>query len=436
MIRPKSPISLQIELTDFCNHNCVHCYNFWRTDDSWKKEADKVNGKKLLDIADKIIDAEVFHVVLTGGEPLVVPLHMLEPLVKKYRDNNVSVSMNSNITLVTPEHVDFLKKYGLGILTSIISSDENEFDSVTQKKGSFKKFNDKLELLTKNDIHVSANMVVDKSRVSKVYETGKLAYSLGVKGFCATRMSPSNENIKNYKSAVLDNNDITSMFDQLLALEKNFGIPVATLNAIPYCALDNPEKYSSLLHRSCMAGLTSAGVSSKGELRSCQHFNTSGGNVLSENIRDIWDKMFSWRQEYISQSSCKSCIECTHCGGGCRENALKMSGELFGEDSVKRTPLTKRLSSSNATENIDAIKIYPRMKYRNEEFGGILFKNAGAYGFVDLFSFETIKNLYSRDVITQNDIIEIGSNLPFVNKQYTNNLFNNLVNNKIAYKEN
>jgi radical SAM protein with 4Fe4S-binding SPASM domain len=335
-------------------------------------------------------------------------LSTLDSLVKKYRDNGVSVSINSNITLLKPEHIDFLKKYQLGVLTSVISSNEKEFDNVTLKPGSFKRFCNNLEELSKQNIYVSANMVVDKTRINQVYDTGKLVASLGAKGFCGTRMSPSNNGVLNdYATRILDKNDMSLLFDQLLTVEKDFGLTVSSLNSIPFCCVDNPEKYSALLTRSCNAGQTGAGMSANGDLRLCQHFDINTGNVLQTPLKELWNLMPSWKQEYISNSSCNFCAESQRCGGGCRENAYKLDNDLFGEDSLKRAPLKQKIKDKYL-DKIESIQFNSGVKCREEDFGAILFRGSGAYAIVDGFTYAITKNLYSRPVISTKDILEIG----------------------------
>ena len=62
-----APTCVNLEITEACNVKCKHCYNPWR---------DEHAGKFSLDI-DKIdflikefVDNGVFHVILSGGEPL------------------------------------------------------------------------------------------------------------------------------------------------------------------------------------------------------------------------------------------------------------------------------------------------------------------------------------------------------------------------------
>ena len=58
------------ELTDKCNHNCIHCFNYWRTDtDNTLSEKSYEEYNR---IANKILDQKPALVVLTGGEPLIV----------------------------------------------------------------------------------------------------------------------------------------------------------------------------------------------------------------------------------------------------------------------------------------------------------------------------------------------------------------------------
>ena len=86
MIRPNSPINVQLELTDVCNHACVHCYNNWRSYyPELMKKPNSEDIKILFKIGQRVIDADVFHIVLSGGEPLIIEKDDLENIISMYR---------------------------------------------------------------------------------------------------------------------------------------------------------------------------------------------------------------------------------------------------------------------------------------------------------------------------------------------------------------
>ena len=66
----------------------------------------------------KLSEAKVFHVILTGGEPMS-NFNILVKALKKLKENNISVSCNSNLILATDDKAKKLYEAGLDhILTS------------------------------------------------------------------------------------------------------------------------------------------------------------------------------------------------------------------------------------------------------------------------------------------------------------------------------
>ena len=90
-----APTTVNFELTEICNVKCRHCYNPWR-DESMGENS--VDNSKLDRIIKEFSDAKVFHVILTGGEPMS-NFDILVKAIKKLKDNNISVSCNSNLIL-------------------------------------------------------------------------------------------------------------------------------------------------------------------------------------------------------------------------------------------------------------------------------------------------------------------------------------------------
>ena len=102
-------------MTEACNVKCRHCSNPWRDEQAGKFNLD---NKKIDFLIEEFVKNKVFHVILSGGEPLAKfneLCYALEKLVK----NNISTSLNSNLMLATPEKMKKLKEIGLDhVLTS------------------------------------------------------------------------------------------------------------------------------------------------------------------------------------------------------------------------------------------------------------------------------------------------------------------------------
>ena len=106
-------------------------------------------------ILNRIIEAGVFHVVLTGGEPMA-KFPMLEYGFKKLKEANISRGCNSNLMLCTDERAKKLSSLGLDhILTSLPSRDPVTNDFIMGKQGSFDKIMKGIENATNNGIRES-----------------------------------------------------------------------------------------------------------------------------------------------------------------------------------------------------------------------------------------------------------------------------------------
>ena len=66
-LKIKAPTVVNIELTELCNVKCKHCYNPWRDESMGVSSLDILKLKKIIN---KLNEHGVFHVVLSGGEPL------------------------------------------------------------------------------------------------------------------------------------------------------------------------------------------------------------------------------------------------------------------------------------------------------------------------------------------------------------------------------
>jgi len=363
----KAPISVQYELTSGCNNRCEYCYNYWRYFGNFAvDELDKVSAER---IVRKVGEAEVFDFLFTGGEPLLRKniLFELIPIAKEY---NMSVSLNSNLRLCSKEDAKKMKEMGIGsIITSLPSCDPKLTDEITQIQGSFNEIIRGIEYVTEAGNKIAVNMVVTRKNENQVYDTGKFLYkNFGIDKFMATPINPS---CSNHTSFELDKSRLIRTLDDLLRLEGDFNISVDVLEPLPYCLINDP-KYHQFMLRSCSAGATTLTIGSNGEARPCSHSFKVYGNVLNEDIQDIWAKMREWRDGSLIPEDCKNCAEIIKCGGGCRVHAELKTGDLRGNDPWMKGPLKERIEKRVKVSEFDTNKTYivsPRIRWRFEGDG-------------------------------------------------------------------
>ena len=131
-----APTGVNIELTEICNVKCKHCYNPWR-DESMGMH--KLNVLKIKKIIKHLREIGVFHVILSGGEPMS-NFEILKEAMSILNDQKMTFSMNTNLILANDNNMSELRELGLEhCLTSIPSIDPDENDEIMQSKGSLKK---------------------------------------------------------------------------------------------------------------------------------------------------------------------------------------------------------------------------------------------------------------------------------------------------------
>ena len=89
--------------------------------------------------------------------------------------------------LATKEKAKALSSAGLDhILTSFPSIDKKENDYIMQSKNSLDKIIRGIKNCVEQGIRISANMVILRNNMDKIYDTGKLAAELGCSKFFIT----------------------------------------------------------------------------------------------------------------------------------------------------------------------------------------------------------------------------------------------------------
>lgn len=329
------PLTAQIEVTDFCNHRCVHCYNL--DSDIANRPLRKVKDETVMACAQKLIDNGIFSVVISGGEPLIKK-ELTKKLIALFKGNNVQVHLNSNITLFDDDFIMFLSKTQVGLLTSCPSAIASSFEKLTGVD-NYLIFEKNIRKLVAAQVKFSVNMVITKENLHEIRATAKAMKDLGCKSFAATPMGLNMFYPR--LDLLLSIQEVRDVINDLLWIEKNLGLYVDVMEALPKCVFSEKilSERHAFLNRKCQAGRTVISVSCNGDVRPCAHNPISYGNILKEDLKEIWAKMNVWRSSEYIPDDCKMCSWLNRCNGGCRTSSKTISGEWNSRDMWATTPL-------------------------------------------------------------------------------------------------
>ncbi|MGA1825081.1 MAG: radical SAM/SPASM domain-containing protein [bacterium] len=177
-IRPrqgyKSPLRLQLEITNRCNLQCKFCYNH-----SGPSNEHELEASELERILDEIIELEVLEIVLTGGEIFLKPDKLFFVLDRLQR-GNISMHMVTNGWFITEEIADRLKSYNImSIQISIDGFNEKVHDGQRGVAGSWRRALNSLRILSDRDFYTAVACVMMKENWRQMSTFLDLCFYLG-----------------------------------------------------------------------------------------------------------------------------------------------------------------------------------------------------------------------------------------------------------------
>lgn len=415
--RTKSPVRVDLVLNQDCNHKCLHCYNPWR--DSCKEKKMSLSTSELKDkiqiVARELAQAEVWSVILTGGEPLLHP-DILFMSIDALSALGVSMSINTNLTLITPTIIDeLINKYHWEniILTSLPSIDEKLCDEITQVKGSYRRILDNIDLCVSRGLKIGINTVITKKNIGDLQHYSDFVSQHKIDYVSISTVIPPVYDVSN-PIYYIDNEDIVKIADTLLDLKNKNGIDIGSVTPLPLCILKDANKYMPVLDTTCLAGISKCTIDlTSGEVHACAHEEKAYGNIFIDGLQSCWDKMEIWSTQTLMNPECIKCKWLFICGGECRMitcgNRQKMAYTLdkntdviFGANQYQ--------SVIKWPENNEQLQINKSFKFRKESFGYLV-----RCGFVETILsaplFELCQKLREKESFLMKDLSEYIENI-------------------------
>lgn len=303
--------TFELEITARCNLNCRHCYiNLPAGDRKAKKE--ELSPEQVKKIAGDAVSLGAIWCLVTGGEPLVRKDFFDIYLTLKKR--GLLVSVFTNATLVTEEHVTFFKKYPpRAIEVTVYGATPETYERVTRKPGSYKTFRRGLDLLLGAGLKVSLKTMALRSNIHEMEEISRFCRERNRDFY---RFDPFLH--LRYDGDPARNRDILSERlspEEIVALEKSDPSRFEALKKNVDILID-PKFSKTTCNRlfRCGAGKENFCVSYNGVFRFCSSLwhPECVFDLKTGSLAETWERLFikvrnmkSDRKEFIEK--CRAC---------------------------------------------------------------------------------------------------------------------------------
>jgi radical SAM protein with 4Fe4S-binding SPASM domain len=165
------PLAFELEVTARCNNDCRHCYINLPAGDPLAIDKE-LSVAEIADIAHQAVELGALWCLITGGEPLL--RKDLPEIYLALKRQGMLVSVFTNATLVTKEHVELFKKYPpRDIEVTVYGVTRETYERVTRRPGSFAAFMRGLDLLLDAGIKVRLKAMALCSNKHELPEIGR-----------------------------------------------------------------------------------------------------------------------------------------------------------------------------------------------------------------------------------------------------------------------
>ena len=146
------PFGGGFELTPYCNLSCKMCYV-----KDVRPGLSVLNGEQWLEIGKQAVEAGVFGVVLTGGEPLLHPDFRM--IYSGLRSLGLILTINTNGTMIDEKMADFLAaNMPRRVNISLYGADRDCYEALCGVPDAFDRTIRAIELLQERNVPVKINI--------------------------------------------------------------------------------------------------------------------------------------------------------------------------------------------------------------------------------------------------------------------------------------
>jgi uncharacterized protein len=342
----RAPISnLDLDVTEGCNLRCVYCF-----------KGEKGAKQMTLPVAKAAIDwlfeacgaADQMQVNFMGGEPMLKYHDLCVPLVLYGKrkgaclGKQIVFTATTNMTLITPEMVEFWDRWNNGWLCSIDGTPDLQDAQRPFADGrpSHEAVERGARLILSTRPHLPARSTVHPSNVHQIAAGFRYLVALGFKKVMMATAAPE----------AWDDSSLQRIEQQLAEIRDEIvghfrRGEVVALSAFDYVLQELllPEsdgREAWFIPMSCGAGRGTVLIDPEGNIWPCHRFNGADrdagaggafclGNIFGEFNDDLQQVFLQFNHARFETARCKTCRIRRICGGGCPAANLQEMGDIY-----------------------------------------------------------------------------------------------------------
>jgi pyrroloquinoline quinone biosynthesis protein E len=325
-----APVALLAELTHRCPLGCPYCSNPLALD----LRDDELGTGVWKQVFSQAAALGVLHVHLSGGEPAA--RHDLALIVAHCAKAGLYTNLITSGIGLTQDRVKGLADAGLDhAQLSIQDSDAPSADRIAGYKGAFARKQTVAEWITQAGLPLTVNAVIHRANIFRAGDMVRLAVALGARRVEIAHMQYYGWGMLNRAALMPTAAQAQAAIAEVEALKKTYAGSIVIDHVIP--------DYHARYPKACMGGWAKRGlnVTPSGKALPCHAAETIPDlvfwNVRDRSIEDIWTNspaFNAFRGMDWMREPCRSCPRKTIDYGGCRCQALALTGDAWEADPV------------------------------------------------------------------------------------------------------
>jgi MoaA/NifB/PqqE/SkfB family radical SAM enzyme len=277
----RTPRAVTIAVTHECQCRCIHC-----SAEDFCESGEPLSSQEIQKIVSESLSLGMTNVTFTGGEPLL--RDDLEMLIACVPEAQAVSKIFTNGALLNQERAASLKAAGLqAVKLSLDSADPFKHDRLRQRHGSFQEVERGVKsaldagLLVGLSTYATNESVRDRS----LAQIASLAAAWNVHEISVFDVIPTGR-LLHQEEALMSEETRKGLMEQARTLNRQFkGRP----RIVTQSWTNSPSGFAAYF--GCLAGTYQYHITAYGEFTPCDFTPISFGNVRTESIDRLWQKL-------------------------------------------------------------------------------------------------------------------------------------------------